>query len=184
MKRQRLVDRRQFIVLLMLPFVVIVVLFMIAGVQAATRYDAAYFNAEYDARYISPGLVATDLEQALRSGDEALWRAAHATAYTPTFEPNPNMIFATLLDTQGEYFNYLFFDFRTYDRYIYHVKPVGGRYAAVDESVYYYVDSGRWNIIVMPLMYVWWLLVLLYTAIKAVSRYMAGVRDQMYRSGA
>jgi hypothetical protein len=183
MKRRKLLDRRQFMGLLMLPFAAIVLLFIIAAVQAVTRYDAAYFNAEYESRYPSPGLVAGDLEQALRSGDAALWHAAHATSYTPAFEPNPNMIFATLLDTQGAYFNYLFFDFRTYDRYTYHVKRVGGRYAAVDEGVYYYVDSGRWTATALPLMYVWWLLVLLYTAIRVVSRYMAGVRDQMYRRG-
>ena len=184
MKRQKLVDRRQFIGLLVLPFVAIVALFIIAAVQAVTRYDATYFNAEYETRYPSPGLVASDVEQALRQGNETLWLETHGTSYMPAFEPNPNVIFATLLDTQGEYFNYLFFDFRTYDRYTYHVKSVNGRYVVADEDVYYYVDSGRWTATIMPLAYIWWLLILLYTAIKALSRYMAGVRDQMYRRGA
>lgn len=184
MKQYKLVDKRQFILLMSAPIIAIVVIFIVAGVQSIGRYNPAYFNDEYNERYASPGQVASDVERALRTNDAALWLEAHGTSYTPAFEPKPNVILAILLDAQDRYFDYLYSDFRTFDRYTYHIKQAGSRYVVVDEDVYYYVDSGRWSAVVMPLAYTWWLLIVLYSVMKALNRYMAGVRDQMYHRGA
>ena len=59
-------------------------------------------------------------------------------------------------------------DSSNYHRYVIHIKMVNGRYVWVPESLYYYVDSGRWVRTFFPILTVWWLVLFLYIVTRRV----------------
>ncbi len=127
-------------------------------VQAHFRYDNAYFTTKYQDVYAAPGLVAFELEQALRTGDTAHLAVLQGLRQRPRpFEPMPNVRLLILWEVDdANYFNYLYFDERTYLRYMYHFKEVRDRWVVVSEDAYFYFDSGRWLDVFTPLAAVWW----------------------------
>ena len=157
-------------------------MFIISVLMGMTRYDEAYFTDEYTARYSSPGPVAAALEQALRTGDEELLTELHGTSYVPSVEKNENLIFSILISVENDYFNYMYWDTRTFARITQYVTKVGERYVASEPDLYYYMQSGRWASVVGPLAVLWWIMILIYTGIKAFARFIRrGAGEEAYR---
>jgi hypothetical protein len=177
MRRGHVVDWPYVIGLLLVPPILAGALFGVYALQRQIRFDEGYFTAEYQERYAAPGAVAIALERALREGDRELMQELRATRALPQdLEPKPKLIFALLLNVEGEYFDYLFFDASNYRRVIEHVREREGRYIAVEESLFYYMDSGEWLSFAAPLGATWWSLVLVFTAGTFVYRWMARYR--------
>jgi len=131
---------------------------LIANLQAWFRYDLRYFTPEYQSMYEVPGAVAIALERAVRTGNHALYEELTGLRSRPRpIEPNPNLHFATLLDTdEAGYFHYLYFDVKTYERSTFYIKQVMDRWVVVPQDVYFYWDSGRWLVVYTPLALIWW----------------------------
>lgn len=180
-KDRRMVDWPYVIGLIALPVVVVVFIYGVTRVQELARYDPAYFTSEFLERYESPGSVAIGLERALREGDRQLMDELLGTRRgSPPLEPRPSLIFVFLLDREGGYFQYLYFNSIDYHRVIQYVKEQDGRYVASLADLYFYMDSGRWSEVAAPIAATWWILVVVYTAATYVYRRMAAARKEMF----
>ena len=71
MKTQRVIDRQYVFGLLLLPFVLLALAFVVKWVQGFVIYEPAYFSAEYLERYEVPNELLMDAEIAFRQGDAA-----------------------------------------------------------------------------------------------------------------
>lgn len=181
MKGKRLIDWPFVIGLLLLPLAILLVMFAIKIVQEFTRYDESYFTEEYRARFESPGSVAIELEGALREADEDLMAELLGTHAGPdAMEPRTSLTFVFLLDVEGDYFQYLYFNQDDYHRDVQNVKEVNGRYVTAEDDLFFYIDSGRWKEVAGPLIATWWVLVIVATGAMFVYRYMARVRESRY----
>lgn len=131
---------------------------LIAQFQTWFRYDMRYFTPEYQSTYGAPGAVAFALEGAIRSGDQALYKELTGLRARPRpIEPNPNLVFAVLLEVdEAGYFQYLYFDVKTYERSTFYIKQVMDRWVVAPQDVYFYWDSGRWLVVFTPLALIWW----------------------------
>jgi hypothetical protein len=131
---------------------------LIANLQAWLRYDPRYFSPEYQSTYEAPSAVASALEKVIRTDDQALYEELTGLRFRPRpLEPNPNMRLALLLEVdEASYFQYLFFDVKSYRRATYYIKPVMDRWVVVPQDVYFYWDSGRWLAVFAPLALIWW----------------------------
>jgi hypothetical protein len=178
---RRLVNWKMVFFLLVVPFLTAGIAFIIAFVQGQVRYKPDYFTNEYVARYQLLNPFLTDLETALKEGDENLMAVLQGTRSTPrSIPPNPNIQYSFLLNRQGGYENHIFWDVETYVRYVQHIKQVDGRFVVVPESLYYYVDSGTWPTVFTPPALYWWSFVLIITAGLWVYRFLAAVRKQLF----
>jgi len=181
MNKKRLIDWPYVIGLLLLPIVVVMILFGVRAIQGVTRYDEAYFTEAYLSRYETPGSVAIDLEQALRSGDSRLMSELVATRGGPApIVPRPSLIYVFLLSVDGDYFQFLYFNADDYNRVVQYVTEVRGRYVASEPDLYFYMDSGRWRGVAGPIATTWWILVIVFTAGVFVYRQMGVSRQRMY----
>ncbi|MFQ5593689.1 MAG: hypothetical protein ACE5HA_06035 [Anaerolineae bacterium] len=161
----------------------------IAGLFAATvttqswfRYDETYFAPDYQELYHSPGAVARQWEQALRSGDSTLVAELTGLGHVPRIEPNPNIILTILLEMDDAgYFHYLYFDIQTYKRSTFYIKEIKNRWVVVPADAFFYWDSGRWQGVFAPLAAVWWLVLIVAGAGISLSRVSAQAREAMLR---
>lgn len=149
--------------------------------QSDTRYAEAYFGPQYQDVYGTPGGVARDWEQALKTGDPTLVVELTGLKDPPRIQPNPNMTLTILLEIDDAgYYHYLYYDLQTYDRLTQYVKDVRGRYVVAPIDFYFYWDSGQWQGVFTPLAIVWWLV--LVVAGVAISLFQVGARarETMY----
>ncbi len=180
-KAKKLIDWSYVLGLMVLPPVVLVLLFLIAGIQGLLRYNPAYFTQEYLARYSQRVSVINDLENAIEKGDAGQMAIIRGTRQVPSgLKPLPDVHFTIFWDQEGKYWNYLFQDTSTYTRYMQHLRLVNGRYVVVPENLYFYMDSGLWKTFFFPLAIVWWVIVALFTLGTWLYRAMIRVRKEMY----
>lgn len=169
--------------LFVLPLFAAGIFILSLRVQAIFRYDQAYFAPHYQELYASPGSVATAIELALHNNDPALF--AELTGLRHKIRPpqaNPNLYFMTVLKvTDSGYFQYLFFDVKTYLRTVFNIKKVDGRWVMVPRDAYYFLDSGDWLLFFLPATAVWWSLLAVIAIGMAISRIAARFREQIYR---
>jgi hypothetical protein len=156
---------------------------LIANLQAWFRYDMQYFAPEYQSTYEAPGAVASALESVIRTDDQALYKELTALRFRPRpIEPNPNMRLTVLLQVdEAGYFQYLYFDVKTYRRSTYHIKQVMDRWIVVPQDVYFYWDSGRWVTVFAPLALIWWGALAIGGSAYWVYRSAAKFREQRFR---
>ncbi len=174
-KSERNVKQSQiFRVLAVVSVPLIIAGIYILGVQihGLFRFDQTYFSSEYQESYHSPGMVAIALEQALQNGDSQLY--TELTGLKRDFgemTPKPDLHFAILVEVdKREYFHYLYFDFDTFLRDTHYVKEVNGRWVAVPQDAYFYLDSGLWLKVFGPVTASWWVLLLAIAIMKMLSR--------------
>jgi hypothetical protein len=180
-KPRRLINWKVVLFLMVVPFLVSGAAYAIASVQEQVRYKPEYFSEEYISRYQSLNPFLADLETAFHEGDEELMAVLRGTRSTPSFiPPNSNIQYSFLLDQQGDYGNYVFWDIETYVRYVQHIKQVNGRFVVVPDSLYYYVDSGSWLTVFTPLALYWWSFVVIVTIGIWIYRLLAVVRKQLF----
>ena len=181
MTKKKLIDWPFVVGLLLLPFLVLGVLFVVKFIQNYTRYDQSYFTEEYLARYESPSSVAIALEEALQEADEDLMAELLGTNSGPRdMEPRPSLNYVFLFGRTGDYLQYLYFNRDNYNRHIEFIKEVDGRYVTSAEDMYFYLDSGRWREVAGPLIAMWIVLVIVATSVLYIYRYMARVRESRY----
>lgn len=181
MTPEKFVNWKFVLFLLCVPFLATGTAFVIAFLQGQIRYHPDYFSSQYVERYDVLNPFLTDLEQSLNLGDEALMQALQGTRKKPqTIVPNQNIRYSFLLDRKGGYDNHIFWDEKTYIRYVQHITTVNGRYVVVPESLYYYVDSGAWPTVFAPPALYWWSFVFIITAGVWLYRALAAVRRQLF----
>jgi hypothetical protein len=181
MTSPKLIDWPYVIGLMLLPVVLVAVLLLAGKLQRIGRYDPVYFSPEYQDRYDTPGAVLTDVEAALNDGDRQLMNELLATrkgARPLTARPQVGFVF--MAGEQGEYLEYLFLDRQNYSRVVQYVREEGGRYIAAEADLYFYMDSGRWLAVAVPLAASWWILVLLFTGGVYLYRRLAVARLAMW----
>ncbi len=148
--------------------------------QRQARYDQTYFTSDFQELYATPGSVARQWEQALKTGDPTLVAELTSLASPPRIEPNPNIILTILLEVDDAgYYHYLFFDIQTYERLTQYIKAVNERYVVVPVGVYFYWDSGQWQGVFVPVSVVWWLILIVAGAATSLFRIGARARETM-----
>lgn len=181
MKKERYIDWPYFIGLMFVPVIVVVILFLYTKIDEINRYDEAFFTEEYAEVYHSPGMVAIDLEVALRDGDVALMNELVGTRRRiASLEPRPDLILVFLIDSDETYYHFLLFDKSNYNRVLQYVKEENGRYIAAKRDLFFLMDSGQWKLTATPLAVAWWSLVLVVTFSIYVYRRMRVVRRDLY----
>jgi hypothetical protein len=181
MTPEKFVNWKFVLILLIVPFLAAGAAIAFAYLEGQIRYRPEYFSSEYVARYDVLDPFLTDLEQSLKNGDGALMQALLGTRRKPQdFEPNQNIRYSFLLNRKEDYYNHIFWDVKTYIRYVQHIKIVNGRYVVVPESLYYYVDSGTWPTVFTPPALYWWSFVFIITAGVWLYRALAAVRRQLF----
>jgi hypothetical protein len=146
-----------FAVMTLIPLMAAGIFALTVQIQAPFRYDPAYFTPDYAGRYSTPGDVAITLEQALRTDDQALLAELQGLRRPwPHFETNPNIRLTIMYASNERYFYYLYMDTHTYLRYAYPVERVQGRWVVVPLDTYYYLHSGDWTKVFVPLAVIWW----------------------------
>jgi hypothetical protein len=168
--------------LFLLPIFVAGLFILIVRIQTLSRYDQAYFTAQYQERYRSPGLVAAAIEQALHSDDRSIF--AELTGLRAKIRPpeaNPDIrLMIVLKVTDAGYFQYLFFNTQNYQRIVYNIKKVDGRWVFVPRDAYYFLDSGDWLLLFTPLLIVWWGLLAVTSLGIGILYLAARFREQLY----
>lgn len=148
--------------------------------QSRVRYDKAYFTADYRELYASPGSVAREWEQALRTGDPTLVAELTGLKSPPDVEPDPNLTLTILLEVDDAgYYHYLYFDIQTYKRLTQYITEVNGRYVLAPTDLYLYWDSNQWRRVFAPIASVWWLILVVAGAATSLFRVGESTRERM-----
>lgn len=143
------------------------------------RYRADYFTDTYLQRYSSPGAVIVALENALRNGELGLWAELQGLRRPREFGASAQMEVAERLQSSSGYEAYLFYDSARKTRHVFYVNVVQGRWVLAQEDAYFYLHSGRWLRVALPLALIWWLLEL--AAMLAVWGWGLGLRMRTTR---
>ena len=178
-KISRWIDWPYVIGLLLLPFLIMGGILSAGFLQGLFRYNQDYFKPRYQDLYAAPNKLITDLETALREGDESLLAETQGTSKAEIKAgANPNLRFMIMIESSGKYLDYLFMDTSNYKRYPQHLKQLNGRYVRVPEGLYYAVDSRQWTSTFFPLAVIWWLIMILFTTGVWFFRLMANYRQK------
>lgn len=166
------------------PLLIAAIYVLAVNIHSLYRYDQAYFNAEYQEIYHSPGTIARALEHALRNGDAQLYsELTGLRGKARTVPPRPSIVLSILIDVDDrDYFHYLYFDINTYLRETHYIKEVNGRWVATPQDAYFYFDSGQWTKVFAPLAAVWWAVFMVVVLAVNVSRSAARTRASFGRA--
>lgn len=179
MKRSLLV----LLSILILPVMLAGLFIILVSIQSVYRYDEQYFVSEYKSLYASPGSVAAAAEQVIRTGETELYAELTGLRFpAPLPEINPDVFLMVLLKVnKAGYYQYLFFNVKTYERLIVNVKQVQGRWVLVPKSAYYYLDSGDWLLFFSPFITIWGSLFFVIFLGIGLHRLGSRFRNQLYR---
>jgi hypothetical protein len=138
---------------------------IIAAIFAATvrlsntdRFDPAYFTPELITEYDFPSAVAIDLETALRENDTALMARLEGLRQTHNFTPSEKATLERVNYTNNDrYREVMMIDRGTYRAHRYYLALEQGRWVLVPDDAFFYLDSGHWMGVWLPLSTVWWL---------------------------
>jgi hypothetical protein len=179
MKPRRFIDFRWVVLAALLPFMLLGLYVLSIYAYEMVRYDPAYFGQAYVARYDTPGATARALEKALQTGDRALMSELQGRE-AAAFKPMPNLVFIMLWERTDRYYTYLYLDRETYERHTYYVEKVRERFVVTPPDAYYYLHSGRWVVVFLPLAIAWWVLEVIVVLAVWLYRLSARMREQMY----
>ncbi len=140
------------------PLIASALFVTLAFSQSWQRYRAGYFTERYLQQYASPGAVVTTLERALRRGEFALQAELQGLRSPRDFGASAQMEMAVRLQSDSSYEAYLFYDSARKTRHVFYVHAVRGRWVLAPEDAYFYLNSGRWLRVALPLALSWWLL--------------------------
>jgi len=180
MKGKRWLNPWTALVAALLPLMLAGLFALAAQIQMVGRYDPTYFSEAYLEKYDTPGSVARALGDALRTGDEVLLAQLEGLRRPVPLHTGPGVIFVMLLESDDRYFTYLYFDMDTYKRYVYHVEEVNGRWVVAPEDLRFYLRSGRWLRVFLPIALTWWSLEAVVVLGVWVFRLTARLRARMW----
>jgi len=151
-----------------------------AGLVIGTiQYAPVYFTEDYVQRYRTPASLLEELEQVIQQGDTLRVAELQGVRWSPrNITPIPKIQFSMFWSKDEKYQDYLYFDTSNYHRYIYHLKMVNSRYVWAPESLYYYVDSGRWVRTFFPILAIWWIVLFLYIVTRRVYHALTGFKPE------
>jgi hypothetical protein len=176
----RTIDVRRILVVALLPLVLLGLVAVAMQIHAMLRYDPVYFIEPYVERYSKPDYVAKALERALQTGDRALLAELQGLRSPRAFETAPSIDLAMLSERSDHYLTYLYVDRQTYDRYAHHLERFEGRWVVSPGDVYYFVRSGRWQRVFLPVALAWWF----FGSLALIWRYLQpgweAFRDEVY----
>ncbi|MBN1955467.1 MAG: hypothetical protein JW900_10510 [Anaerolineae bacterium] len=175
-KLRRYINPWWLLLATLLPLLVLGSLVVGVKIQDLFRYDAAYFTAAYVERYDAPSDVALALEQALKNDDLALLAELQGLRQAVPFDTGPRTIFIMFWEDDGRYLSYLYLNMENYHRYIHYFELVRGRWVVAPPDVRYYLHSGRWVTVFLPLALVWWLVEMVVVLVIVVFRLSAQLR--------
>lgn len=170
-------DLRWIVVAALLPLMALGLYVLVVHTLSASRYDPRYFTAEYQEQYDTSATVALALEAALQSGDRTALTTLQGRRHPADLTTSPYVSFVMLTNRTDRFLTYLYVDMRTYKTYDYHLEKVDGRYVVMAPDAYYYLYSGRWIQIFLPVAAVWWLLSLVVFLLVLVRRLSARLRE-------
>jgi hypothetical protein len=162
------------------PFLVLGLAVLVSRVYDLVRYDPTYFADVYLERYDRPGELARDLEEALQTGDTELLAELQGLRWPAEFPTSPDITFIMLWERTDRFITYLFFNNRTYERQPQYVEERGGRWVVSPEDLHYYLHSGKWREVFLPLAIVWWLVGFLAIAMVWLFRASETMRARLY----
>ena len=171
---------RWIVGVLLVPFVLLGLVVLAIDIYGLVRYEPAYFAEAYLERYGTPESVVRALEVALQTDDPLLLEELQGLRWPVQFRTSPNMVFAMLLERTDRYTAYLYFDMQTYERYPHHLEQVEGRWVVSPPDLYYYMNSGQWQSVFLPLSITWWISGLAIVIVVWVSRVFERSRAQLY----
>ena len=175
-----MLDLRWIVAAAVLPLLLVGLFVLVVQVQSIWRYDWTYFSDTYVERYNTPGSVARDLERALQNDDQELLAELQGLRRTVAFKTSPKLIFVMMWERGDRYISYLYFDMDTYERQMHYVEKVRGRWVVTPPDAYYYLHSGRWITVFLPVAIVWWVVEVVVILGVLVYRLSARLRAQMY----
>jgi hypothetical protein len=164
----------------LLPLVILGFIALATTAYGLVRHDPAYFAQEYLERYSTPGEVARTLESALQNGDEELLAELQGLRWPARYEANPKLTFVMLWESTDRYFTYLYFDMQTYERQPHYIEEVDERWVMSPPDLYYYMRSGRWKGVFLPIAIVWWLVGGVTIVLVWMARVSERFRAQLY----
>jgi hypothetical protein len=168
--------------LFLLPILAAGLFILTVRFQALFRYDQAYFTPQYQKLYDSPGPVAVAIEQALHRDDRSIFSeltGLRMKIRPPEGNPNIHLMIVLKVTDQG-YFQYLFFDVKTYHRIVYNIKKVGGRWVMVPYDAYYFLDNGDWLLFFTPALLLYWSFLAVIGVGLGIYYLAARFREQLY----
>ena len=180
MRMKPLVSIRWVLVVVLLPLVVLGLYVLGVQIHGLLRYDQDYFTETYSERYDAPGAVARALEGALQANDQGLLAELQGLRQPVAFDTDPNLIFVMLWERGDRYISYMYFDMQSFLRHMHYVEQVKGRWVVTPPDLYYYMHSGRWVGVFVPVAILWWLIGAVGTLAVLVHRLSARLRAQMY----
>jgi hypothetical protein len=179
MKTNRFINWQRMLLLAISPLLLMGVILLIGLVIGAIQYSPDYFTDVYVQQYRTPGSLLGELEQVIRQGDASKVAELQGVRWSPGKVASiPKFQFSMFWDADEKYQNYLFFDTSNYHRYPIHIKMVNGRYVWVPETLYYFVDSGRWVRTFFPILAVWWVALSLYIVTRWVYHILADFKPE------
>jgi len=174
------VNVRLVLMVVLTPLVLAGLFALGVQIQSLKRYDPAYFSAAYLQQYQTPGAVARTLEGGLQTGDQELIAELQGLRRPATFESNPKMIFIMLWKREERYISYLYLDMENLNRHTHYLEQVEGRWVVSPADMHYYLHSGRWLKLFLPLAIIWWLLGTIVILALWIYRLSARTRLQLY----
>ncbi|MFQ5407032.1 MAG: hypothetical protein ACE5FI_01245 [Anaerolineales bacterium] len=130
-----------------------------ALLKTTGRYDAAYFTPEYRSRFNVPGKIVLALEPAIQTGDTKTIAALQGLRNPEDVPANPDMYFYSERPSDATgYLVYLFEDRTTDQMTGFYVRPENGRYVLAPQDLHFYLHSGRWLNLLIPIAIAWWVI--------------------------
>jgi len=171
---------RWILLVALLPLALLGLAALAMEVYGLVRHDPVFFAQPYVERYDTPGSVARTLESALQTDDRALLAELQGLRLPAEFETGPSLIFVMLLEHTDRYVTYLYFDMQTYERHPHYFEEVKGRWVVASADLYYYLHSGRWKGVFLPLAIVWWVVGFIVIGMVWGFRVSKRLREQLY----
>lgn len=147
---------RSILIVALLPLEVLGLLVLVVRAYGLVCYDPRYFTPALIEAYASPADTARLVESALQGGDKALAAQLQGRRWPATLPSSPSIKFVMLMERTERYITYLYVDMRDYERYPLHLEQVRGRWVLASEDIAYYLNSGQWRRVFLPLSIAWW----------------------------
>lgn len=147
-----------FVLMALAPLAATAAYLAIAPTQVGDRFDPAYFTEDYRQKYSDPRLTVSLLVEAMRSNDQAALAELQGLRETQPVPTNPTMEYQLIMETNNpRYYRANLFDRETYRGYSFNIGLINGRWVVFPSSdTFYYLDSGQWRGVMLPLSIVWW----------------------------
>ncbi len=172
---------KRILVVTIVPLVVLGIYVLVVQLFRLVRYDPVYFSDAYIQEYDTPESVFTTLEQALQSGDQETLAELQGLRWPRAF-PTGNIRWRNCEEIGADYYSYLYQDFGTWERYVYHTIYIGGRWIAAPSDADFYLRSGHWVRTFGPAAILWWSIEIAVVLSLVIYRAMARFREAIHGS--